>query len=92
MKQLIVNTLVSVINIAVILYAPLIRISQKSEKASEMVGYLLIGIIAFCFLFFLVQLFKSLVLREKNMMPIIFILLNVIVPPVILIISMTLMK
>lgn len=82
MKQIIINTIVTVVNIIVILYAPLIRISQKNEMASDVVGYLLIGIISFCFLFFLAELLRCLVLKKNN----------IIVPPTILIISMNLMK
>lgn len=92
MKQIIINTLVTVVNIIVILYAPLIRISQKNEMASDVVGYLLISIISFCFLFFLAQLLRCLVLKKNKIIPIIFILINIIVPPTILIISMNLMK
>lgn len=92
MKQIIINVIVTVVNIIVILYAPLIRISQKNEMASDVVGYLLISIISFCFLFFLAQLLRSLVLKKNKIIPIIFILINIIVPPTILIISMNLMK
>ena len=82
MKQILINTIVTVVNIVLILYGPLVRISQKNDKASDIVGYLLIVIISFCFLFFLVQLLRSLILKENN----------IIVPPAILIISMALMK
>lgn len=49
MKQILINTIVTVVNIVLILYGPLVRISQKNDKASDIVGYLLIVIISFCF-------------------------------------------